>query len=147
MSPERTFAIVNQVALVAWLLLLLFPRRHIVTHVIAGGVVPVLLAVAYVALIAANWSSSEGGFSSLAEVAALFSNPWLLVGGWVHYLVFDLLVGRWELLDSQQRAIPHLLVVPCLLLTFLFGPGGWLLYLAVRTMWASRPGTAASSRR
>jgi len=145
MSPDQTFGLVNQVGLVTWVLLLLFPRRHVVTHVIAGGVTPVLLALTYVALIAANWGNSEGGFTSLADVTTLFSNPWLLVGGWVHYLVFDLLVGRWELLDSQQRGIPHLLVVPCLLLTFLFGPGGWLMYLALRTTWPSRSDTAAAA--
>lgn len=142
MSPDQTFAIVNQIALVTWMLLVLFPRRNVVTQTIAGAVAPVLLAITYIALIAANWGGSEGGFTSLADVSALFSNPWLLVGGWVHYLVFDLLVGRWELLDSQQQGIPHLLVVPCLLMTFLFGPGGWVLYLVLRTAWAWRIGTA-----
>jgi hypothetical protein len=28
--------------------------------------------------------------------------------------------------------VPHLLLVPCLVLTFLFGPAGWLLYRGVR---------------
>ena len=49
----------------------------------------------YVAIIATTWGSSSGGFSSLADVSALFSNPWLLLAGWVHYLAFDLLVGSW----------------------------------------------------
>ena len=31
------------------------------------------------------------------------------------------------------RGIRHLLVIPCLLLTFLFGPAGWLLYMAIQT--------------
>jgi hypothetical protein len=39
---------------------------------------------------------SPGGFSTLAGVAVLFSNPWLLLAGWVHYLAFDLLIGSWE---------------------------------------------------
>jgi hypothetical protein len=34
--------------------------------------------------------------------------------------------------DARERRIPHLLVVPCLALTFLFGPAGWLLYNGVR---------------
>ena len=82
----------------------------------------------YIALIATNWSGSAGGFSTLAGVALLFSNPWLLLAGWMHYLAFDLLVGSWEVRDARERGIPHLLVVPCLLLTFMFGPAGWLLY-------------------
>ena len=67
---------------------------------------------------------SEGGFSSLDDVALLFSNPWMLLAGWIHYLAFDLLVGTWEARDSRDRGIPHLLLVPCLILTFLFGPPG-----------------------
>jgi hypothetical protein len=137
-SAEAVFALVSQAAMATWILMLAFPRRHVVVTTIAGGITPVLLGVVYAALIAAWWRSSDGGFSSLAGVAALFSNEWLLLAGWVHYLAFDLLVGRWELLDSQKRGIPHPFVLPCLLLTFMFGPGGWLLYLALRAAWRRR---------
>ena len=66
-------------------------------------------------------------------MATLFSNPWALLAGWVHYLAFDLLIGTWEVRDSRERGVPHLLVVPCLILTFLLGPAGWLLYMGVRS--------------
>ena len=56
--------------------------------------------------------------------------------GWTHYLAFDLFIGGWEVRDAQSRGISHLLVVPALVLTFLFGPAGLLLYLAVR--WLAR---------
>ena len=90
--------------------------------------VPVVFAALYAALIAGQWSGADGGFSSLPDVARLFANRWLLLAGWVHYLCFDLLTGAWEVQDARARGIPHLLVVPCLVLTFLFGPAGWLLY-------------------
>jgi hypothetical protein len=103
---------------------------------------PLLLAVIYVALVAATLGRSEGGFSSLAGVRALFDNPWALLAGWTHYLAFDLFIGGWEVRDAQQRGIPHLLVVPALVLTFLFGPAGLLLYLAIRS-FAPDKGVAA----
>ena len=90
------------------------------------------VAVVYVLIIVMEWGNSSGGFSSLADVSALFSNPWLLLAGWTHYLSFDLFVGSWEVRDAIERGIPHLMVVPCLALTFLFGPAGWLLYLGLR---------------
>jgi hypothetical protein len=71
--------------------------------------------------------------ATLAEVALLFRNPWMLLAGWTHYLAFDLLVGSWEVRDARPRGLPHLLLLPCLALTFLFGPAGWLLYMALRT--------------
>jgi hypothetical protein len=132
MTAEQAFSLLNGIALIGWLLLAAFPRRPLVVQTIAGTAIPALFAVAYVAMIAVNWGESEGGFSSLQGVAALFANRWLLLAGWTHYLAFDLLVGVWEVRDSSTRGFPHVMVLPCLLLTFLFGPAGWLLYLVLR---------------
>src|ERR1700730_18585605 len=131
MSPEQLFSIANAIALVSWLLLAILPRRRWVSDVVTGKVVPGLFAALYIGLVVAVFGRAEGGFSTLAGVAALFTNSSLLLAGWVHYLAFDLLIGRWEVRDAQERGIPHVFVVPCLFLTFMFGPAGWLLYLTL----------------
>ena len=62
--------------------------------------------------------------------------------GWVHYLAFDLIIGAWITVDARTRPVPRLLVLPCLFFTFMFGPGGWLGYMALRsafTAMASEP--------
>jgi hypothetical protein len=133
MTANQTFDVVNLVALGGWVLLVLSPRLPRVTTTVTNVVIPTLLAALYVALVVTNWSGSEGGFSSLPAVATLFSNPWILLAGWTHYLVFDLLMGNWEMRDATARGIPYALVLPCLVLTFLFGPAGWLLYTFVRS--------------
>jgi ABA4-like protein len=130
-TAEQVFAIVNPLAAVSWLLLIAVPRRRWVTATITGFVVPVLFAILYTALIGANFFRSPGGFGSLHDVARLFENQWLLLAGWIHYLAFDLLVGTWEARDAQARGVPHALLVPVLLLTFMFGPAGWLVYQAL----------------
>ena len=137
MSPNQLFSVVNAIALCIWVLLAVFPRRRWVTEVLVI-LIPALFAAGYTAIIISTFGNATGGFSSLPEVALLFSNQWLLLAGWIHYLAFDLLVGACEVRDSQRRAIPHLLVVPCLILTFLFGPAGWLLYLGVRLVRENR---------
>jgi hypothetical protein len=131
-SAEQIFTLLNAIALVGWLLIAIFPRRPLVMQTIAGAGIPAFFAAAYIAILASVLGGSEGSFSSLQGVATLFANPWLLLAGWTHYLAFDLLVGVWEVRDSSTRGIPHLLVLPCLLLTFLFGPAGWLLYVVLR---------------
>jgi hypothetical protein len=133
LSAEQIFSIANMLAVAGWILLAVFPRRRAVTDFIAGLVAPGILALLYVVLIVTAWPGSRGGFSSLAGDAELFQNPWLLLAGWIHYLVFDLLIGVWEVRDASARRMPHWLVVPCLVLTFMFGPAGWLLYLIVRS--------------
>ncbi len=133
MTPNQIFSIANFAALCCWLLLAFLPGRRWVSSVVAGVAVPAVLAASYTLIIAANFFGAEGGFSSLPEVALLFTNPWLLLAGWIHYLAFDLLVGSWEARDSRERGISHWLLLPCLILTFLFGPAGWLVYLGVRS--------------
>jgi len=132
---DQLFSIANLVALAGWVLLILLPRRSWVTRTVIVAIV-LLFASAYGAIIAARWAGRSGGFSSLPAVAALFADPWLLLAGWIHYLAFDLLVGRWETIDAQHRGIPHLAVVPCLFLTFMFGPAGWLAYVTLRAVHA-----------
>jgi hypothetical protein len=137
MTAEQLFSILNLMALASWLLLVFLPRVRW-TATIVPMVVPCLLAIIYVVLLAMMLPKSEGGFSSLSAVRALFDNSWMLLAGWGHYLAFDLFIGGWEARDAQRRGIPHLFIVPALVLTFLFGPAGLLLYLAIR---ATRPAT------
>ncbi|TGE06598.1 ABA4-like family protein [Hymenobacter fodinae] len=145
LAPDPLFSLANTVALLGWGLLLVVPRWRVTQVVVLNGALPILLAVAYALLIGSHYlgpHASEGGFNSLAEVAALFRDPWGLLAGWVHYLCFDLGIGIWESLDARRRGVPHLLLVPCLLLTFLFGPVGLLLYSVVRRFY--HPSAAGS---
>lgn len=138
MTPHLIFSVANSVALVAWILLAVLPGHRWIANVLCRVLVPAVLAVLYIAIIATTWGGASGGFSSLGDVGLLFSNPWLLLAGWVHYLAFDLLVGSWEVRDARKRGVPHLLVVPCLALTFMFGPAGWLLYVVIAKAWSGR---------
>ncbi len=143
MTAEQLFSVLNMTAGAAWLPLLFLPRARWASRVVPF-LMPSLLAVAYVALLFATMGRTDGGFSSLAGVRALFENDWALLAGWAHYLAFDLFVGAWEARDAQRRGIPHLFVVPALVLTFFFGPAGLLLYLATRRF---APYRAAPARR
>ena len=140
MTPESLFSILNPIALAGWLLLIFLPRWRWMATAVPVAAVSLLSAV-YTVLVAMALPGSEGGFSSLASVRALFADPWVLLAGWTHYLAFDLFIGGWQVRDAQRRGVPHLLVVPALVLTFLLGPAGLLLYLAIR--WFTR-GSAAT---
>lgn len=132
MTPEFVFSVASGMAFISWVMLAVRSRAAWVQRLV-GTVVPVAFGVIYVAILAMRLGRGPGDFSSLAGVGALFSDPWMLLAGWIHYLAFDLLTGVWETRDAAKRGVPHWLVVPCLVLTFLFGPAGWLFYLVVRT--------------
>jgi len=132
MSLETIFSACGMVAMLGWLLLIFVPRWKWTSRFIAACLFPLALAVVYLVLVVTHFGQSEGGFGSLAEVSLLFRNPHNLLAGWIHYLAFDLFIGAWEVRDAQKIGIHHLLVVPCLVLTFLLGPIGLLLYFVLR---------------
>jgi hypothetical protein len=141
-DPSTAFSLGGLLAMAGWLGLLvslfIAAARPIATAT-AGIFIPAILAIAYVLLIWTGMGQAEGGgFGSIAEVRALFANDSALAAGWLHYLAFDLFVGSWIAADGLERRIPALLIVPCLALTFLFGPAGLLLFLILRAAFARR---------
>jgi len=140
MNAETIFSIANLVALVGWLLLIFAPRWKWTQKIVASGAVSLLLSVAYLVLIVLFFGKAEGGFGSLADVMKLFSNPYAALAGWIHYLAFDLFVGSWEVKDAGKRGISHWFVLPCLVLTFLLGPIGFLLYGILRLVVPNKKG-------
>ena len=140
MNADTVFQIASTTVLAGWASLLIRPLVPRFSDLVAGLVIPVLLAVAYTGLVMAYWSSAKGGFDTLDNVALLFQTRELLLAGWIHYLAFDLFIGAWIARAAQAAQLPFWLVVPCMALTFLFGPAGLLAFLALRA--AMRPGSA-----
>jgi hypothetical protein len=132
MKAEQIFSIANLVAMLSWVILAVAPRWILTRKIVLSGAIPLLLSTAYLILIVLFFGKAEGGFGSLPEVMKLFTNEWATLAGWIHYLAFDLLVGVWEVKDSEARGISHWFVIPCLVLTFLLGPIGFLLYSVLR---------------
>jgi hypothetical protein len=132
MDLERIFSAASTIAAVGWLFLIIVPKRPLAVHV-AGIFLPLILAAMYLYFIAMHIRGAEGGFGSLADVATLFQTRELLLAGWIHYLCFDLFIGGWEVRDSQRHGIPHLVVIPCLIMTFMLGPIGLLFYFVIRS--------------
>ena len=135
---ETIFSVCSTLAMLGWVGLVLLPSQRLVVEVLARMVIPGAIACIYNFLMATNYGTApaEGYFGSLDGVAALFTVRGLLLAGWIHYLAFDLFVGSWEVSDARTNGVHHLLVVPCLFLTFMAGPAGLLLYFIVK--YASR---------
>jgi hypothetical protein len=130
--PDSLFSAANLLAMAGWIVLALSPLSPRWSDRISGLAIPLVLSVGYTALVLAFWSRAPGGFDSLPNVMALFTMPEIALAGWVHYLAFDLLIGAWVVRTARAEGIHHLIVLPCLALTFLFGPAGWLAFTLLR---------------
>jgi hypothetical protein len=141
-DPATAFHLGGLLAMLGWLGLIvsLFVRQaRPIAQKAARLIIPALLAIAYGFLIWTGMREAEGGgFGSIGAVRALFASDSALTAGWLHYLAFDLFVGSWIAADGLDRRIPAVLIAPCLILTFLFGPLGLLLFLALRLSFSSR---------
>jgi hypothetical protein len=139
MTLDILFQLCTTVAMVGWLVLLASPIAPTLGDRISGLLIPTLLAILYAGLVMAFWTRAQGGFDSLPNVMRLFTKPEIALAGWIHYLAFDLFVGAWEVRIAREERIPFILVVPCLLLTFLFGPAGYLAFVSLRSARAITP--------
>ena len=135
---DGIFGLSNFLVLPFWGLMIFLPRARWTRRIMESPLVIVAPALLYTALVlpAIREVLPIVNRPSLPAVASLLGSPAGATIGWVHFLAFDLFVGRWVYLDSRDREISPWLMAPVLYLTLMLGPMGFLLYLAVRAMAA-----------
>lgn len=137
MTYEILLKLVNFSVLPAWALLVFLPHWQGTKRLVHSMLYPLILGGVYsicMVLAAMGAGASGGDFTSIEGIRTLFSSDIGIVIGWAHYLVFDLFVGAWEARDAQRRGFNHLILIPCLFLTFMLGPVGLMLYLCLRAL-------------
>lgn len=136
MDVELLFKIVNASVLPAWFLLVVLPHSFITRAIVHSYLYPFVLGVVYAAIIIPGmFSDGGGGMDSVAHLQIGFQNGLILVGAWIHYLIFDLFIGAWQVRDARKIGIPHWQIVPALVATLFLGPVGLMLYLLIRFVY------------
>ena len=128
----------NLFVLPFWTLMVLVPNTKL-TRTVMGSFLPfVALAALYLFLFVTSFSNVEGidAFADpnlgLAELAGLFADPHVTATGWVHFLVFDLFVGRWIYWQGQENGV---FTRHSLALCLFAGPLGLLSHLTTTALW------------
>lgn len=138
MGLELIFSIVNSTAFICWILLFILFQKRWVYRALFSFVFTAMAVVYLIYILKGIGGDSQGGFDTLANVKLLFSNDEAVLAGWIHYLVFDLFVGMWICHDADKRGINRWVLLPCLLLTFMLGPTGLLLYIIIRVIFLKK---------
>lgn len=135
MTTADVFSIANLTVMPMWLLMIVLPRWKATQFLMDYKVIPVFLSLIYALYIfLAIQTGGMMDFGSLESVMALFTEENAVLAGWVHYLAFDLLVGMWMIEKNEEIGIHPLLMAPCLLGTFMFGPIGFLLFFIIKSI-------------
>ncbi len=140
LSLEELFSAAGAAAMIGWIILIFLPRRYGLLFAVPQFIIPFGLSLLYVGLILPNVFIGDGNFGSLAGVRELMSNDRALLGGWIHYLAFDLFIGAWIAQQSDKLGIPRVIQAVLLLATFMFGPTGLALFLIMRMSYRQAPG-------
>ena len=144
---QSLFQVTNMIALAGWTILVFLPRKKLlVTLVLFAGVG--LLCLIYSVLLTCLISGvvdpvnigpgTKAGFTSIAGIRSIFLSDGGVVTGWTHYLALDLFTGLWIAKDADAKRFSRFVQAPILLMTFLAGPLGLLIWLAVRERAARR---------
>lgn len=131
---ETLFALSNLAVLPFWLLMILLPHWSVTKRIIASPLIALPTAFLYSALVLPQALSLIGLLTtpSLSSITQLLSTPEAALIAWAHFVTFDLLVGRWEYLESRERNYSALWMAPVLFLTLMLGPLGFVAFLMVR---------------
>jgi len=138
---DSLFGIANVWAMACWAGLILLPRGPFVQSAIFYAGVG-LLCLAYAVLLVlvtggfVDAAPVEGGgaasFTTIEGVRGIFMSDGGVTVGWIHYLALDLFAGLWIARDADQKDFSRLVQAPVLLLTFVAGPAGLLLWFIIR---------------
>ena len=135
MTPTAVFSIASTIALPMWILMIFLSKWKVTRFLIDFKIIPLALAFIYaIYIFQAIQISGMMDFGSLKSVMKLFTEENAVLAGWVHYLAFDLLIGMWMLDQNKELKINQLLIAPCLFLTFMLGPIGFLLFIIIKTV-------------
>ncbi|MEM1008183.1 MAG: ABA4-like family protein [Myxococcota bacterium] len=144
---EPIFEWSNLYVMPFWVLMVFLPRWRWTQRLMQGTWMVLLLAMVYTGFMASIvfYGDAAGLFSTLTSpklpvLVKMFGTPLGTTIGWLHFLAFDLFVGRWIYLRSLERRQSAWWVSICLFLTLMMGPLGLLAYLTVCEVqtWSQR---------
>ncbi len=142
---ETLFYWVNLGVLPFWLVLIFFPYSNLSRYFVTSIFPVLLLSGAYIFVLYKSYLSSYdfmNNFSlylSIDHLLNLFSNKLYLMIFWIHFISINLFTGGWIVKDSQKLNINKILIIIPLVITYLIGPMGLLLYWLIRIFYAKNP--------
>lgn len=147
LDPAFLFQTSSLFVMPFWIAMVFFPRWERLVGIIRSPWIAVVPSIYYAIMV----------IPGLIDLFAIVGNPQIdgLMGvlgtplgtaiSWVHFLAFDLFVGRWIYLDAHERKIHPVIIAPALFFTLMAGPLGFLIYLimqAVHGMTSRKVATA-----
>jgi hypothetical protein len=131
---NEIFQLSNLLVMPWWALMIFAPQWIRTKQIVSSSLMFIPIALLYSVLVLPQFIAllPELANPQLANISALLSTPSGATVAWIHFLAFDLFVGRWIYHDSNNVAVTRWIQSLCLLATFMAGPFGLLCYIIIR---------------
>ena len=139
---EMLYYWINIGVLPFWLLLIFFPQSYLCRFFVTSIFPVVILSGAYIFMLYKSFLNSYDFLNNFTlyigidNLLNLFSDNSYLMIFWIHFIAINLFVGGWIVKDSQKFLINKFLLTVPLIITYLIGPIGLLIYWLIRIFYA-----------
>lgn len=141
---EMLYYWVNLGVLPFWFILIFFPQSHL-SRYFATSIFPILLlSIGYIFIFYKSFLNSYDFLDNfnlylgIGDLSNLFSDSSFLMMFWIHFVSINLFVGGWIVKDAQKFFINKFLLAVPLIITYLIGPVGLIIYWIIRIFYAKR---------
>ena len=141
---ENIYLWTNFGILPLWIMLIMIPNSKFTQFFVNSIIVPLILSATYTYIIYQAILMDEPIFDffklylSLDNLYILFATESFLLVFWLHFLALNLFLGSWISRDGIKYNMPRSLVFVPLILVYLAGPLGLVLYWIIRVFYAKR---------
>ena len=131
---DTVFSLSSLLVMPLWGLMIFAPLWRVTRTIMQSPWVIAPAALLYAILVLPNIATVFPAVSSpnLEGIRNLLSSESGATIAWVHFLAFDLFVGRWAYLESRALNLNVFAMAVVLFFTLMLGPVGALLYLGLR---------------
>ena len=133
---------VNLGVLPFWLVLIFFPNSYVCRYFVTSIFPILILSGTYIFILYKSYLNSydfDKNFNlyfGVDNTLELFSDKSFLMMFWIHFISINLFTGGWIVKDSQKFSINKIILIVPLLITYLVGPVGLLIYWLIRIFHA-----------
>ena len=142
LTIEMLYFWVNLGVLPLWFILIFFPQSQLCKYFVTSIFPIFILSGSYIFMLYKSYLNSYdfiGNFNlyfGINNLSDLFSDNSYLMIFWIHFISINLFAGGWIVRDSQKFSINKILLILPLLVTYLIGPLGLLIYWLIRIFHA-----------
>ena len=127
-----------------WLMIIIIPNSKFTQFFVNSIILPLILSAAYIYVIYQTILMQEEIFDifklyfSLDNLYTIFATESFLLIFWLHFIALNIFIGSWISRDGFKYNMPRGIIFIPLILVYLSGPLGIVLYWFIRIFYAKR---------